>query len=135
MPTLYLFCQGKSDQSKGELRSLMAEQIVAASSKPLKEPSFVFRPPPLKVTAQDVYDRRAKASAAAAFNLATEELVVVAVFRYLTTADLLRCGVVCRAWHQASLHPSLWHTVDLTGRQDFCSSLIGTYRQENLLST
>jgi hypothetical protein len=38
----------------------MADQIVASSSKALRDPSYVFRPPPLQVTAQDVYDRRAK---------------------------------------------------------------------------
>jgi hypothetical protein len=38
----------------------MADQIVASSSKALRDPSYVFRPPPQQVTAQDVYDRRAK---------------------------------------------------------------------------
>jgi len=55
-----LSASGKSSQSKGELRALMADEIVASSSKALRDPSYVFRPPPLHLTAQDVYDRRAK---------------------------------------------------------------------------
>ena len=85
---------------------------MAASSKPLKQPAYVFRPPPLELTAQQIYGRRAKGLV----SLVLEELVAVAVFRHLTTPDLVRCAQVCRAWHQASLHPSLWHTVNLTGK-------------------
>jgi F-box-like len=96
----------------------MADQIVAASTKSLKQPPYVFRPPPLELTAQQIYDRRAaasKGSAAAAVSLPLEELLLVGIFRYLSTSDLLRCGLVCQAWHKASLHPSLWHTVNLAG--------------------
>merc|ERR1719309_1843383 len=39
------------------------------------------------------------------------------VFRLLSTVEVVRCGMVCSAWHTISLDPSLWHTVDLTRRK------------------
>ena len=32
------------------------------------------------------------------------------------TFDVISCGLVCKDWHRISLDPSLWHTVDLTGK-------------------
>jgi hypothetical protein len=96
----------------------MADQIVAASAKSLRQPPYVFRPSPLELTAQQIYDRRRSAAAAkgsAAVSLALEELLLLGIFRYLSTADLLRAGLVCQVWHRATLHPSLWHTVNLAG--------------------
>jgi hypothetical protein len=64
-----------------------------------------------------------------------EELVLVSILRYLSTPDLLRCGLVCQAWHRASLHPSLWHTVDLTGYVFTCAAkwswLTGLYMSKD----
>jgi len=106
--------KGRSDQSKSELRSQMAEQIIAASSKPIKHPSYVFRPPPLLVDVEDVYERLRKDGPDV---LLTDLMVMLPVFQYLTTAEVVRCGQVCWAWHKISLDPALWHTVDLTRKQ------------------
>lgn len=49
--------RGTSDQSKLELRLQMSDKIMAASTKTLKQPSFVFRPPPMDPKVEDVYAR------------------------------------------------------------------------------
>jgi hypothetical protein len=50
--------QGRSDQSKQELRTQLATQILSASTQPQKEPAFVFRPPPMQLSAEEIYERR-----------------------------------------------------------------------------
>ncbi|KAL3874957.1 hypothetical protein ACJMK2_037905 [Sinanodonta woodiana] len=37
------------------------------------------------------------------------------IFHYLNVRDLVSVGQVCRAWHQLSLHPSLWKNVSFNG--------------------
>ena len=104
---------GKSDQSKSELRNQLAEQIMSASSKPIKHPSYVFRPPPAILDAGQVYERLKKNGSE---SIKVEELVVLPVFQYLTTEEIIKCGLVCKVWHRISLDPSLWHTVNLTSK-------------------
>jgi len=106
--------RGTSDQSKLELRVQMAEKIMAASKKQLKPPSYVFRPPPRIVKAEDVYEKRKKKPD---LDLKLEDIVMLPVFKYLTSADLATSGCVCKAWHTISLDPSLWTVVDLTSRK------------------
>ena len=43
---------------KSELRSQLSDQIISASSQPLKKPPYVFRPPPPNLSANDIWDRR-----------------------------------------------------------------------------
>ena len=106
---------GTSDQSKLELRVQMAEKIMAASKKQLKPPSYVFRPPPRIVKAEDVYEKRKKKPD---LDLKLEDIVMLPVFKYLTSADLATSGCVCKAWHTISLDPSLWTVVDLTSNNN-----------------
>lgn len=107
---------GKSDQSKSELRNQLAEQIMSASTKPIKHPSYVFRPPPAILDAGQVYERLKKNGSE---SIKVEELVVLPVFQYLTTEEIIKCGLVCKVWHRISLDPSLWHTVNLTSKSLF----------------
>ena len=50
--------KGHSDMPKSELRSQLSDQIISASSQPLKKPQYVFRPPPPNLSANDIWDRR-----------------------------------------------------------------------------
>jgi len=106
--------RGRSDQSKSELRSQLADQIMTASTKTLKPPSYVFRPPPKLRKVEDVYERLEKRGPA---SLLMEEIIMLPVFQLLSTAEVVQCGLVCTAWHTISLDPSLWHTVDLTRKK------------------
>ena len=47
--------QGRPDQSKQELRSQLATQILSASTELKKEPQYVFRPPPMQLGAEEIY--------------------------------------------------------------------------------
>jgi len=118
--------RGTSDQSKLELRVQMAEKIMAASKKQLRQPSYVFRPPPRTIKAQDVYEKLKKKPD---LDLKLEEIVLLPVFKYLSTVDLATCGCVCKTWHTVSLDPSLWTVVDLTG-QKISSHLLSTTVQK-----
>ena len=106
--------RGTSDQSKQSLRSQLAEQILSASQKQVKQPMYVVRPPPLNSKVQDIYDRRSKAPQ---LDLRLERQLLLPILRFLPTLDLASCGLVCRTWHTATLDPSLHHTVNLTGRK------------------
>jgi len=122
---------GKSDQSKSELRNQLAEQIMSASTKPIKHPSYVFRPPPAILDAGQVYERLKKNGSE---SIKVEELVVLPVFQYLTTEEIIKCGLVCKVWHRISLDPSLWHTVNLTSKSLFLGDKKKTYTKILTLS-
>ena len=121
--------RGTSDQSKIELRVQLADKILAASSKQLKEPRFVFRPPPHIVKVEEVYNRINKKSKTDPVDLSKEFLVLLPVFKFLTTPQLAKAARVCKAWHKASLDPSLWSVVNLT-RQKMSSHLLSTTVQK-----
>ena len=78
--------RGTSDQSKIELRHQLADKIMAASTKTLKQPSFVFRPPPLTGQLEDLYQRLKKHSSNV--ELCQEIEVMLPVFQFLTTPQL-----------------------------------------------
>ena len=84
--------RGTSDQSKIELRVQLAEKIMAASSKQLKQPSFVFRPPPHIVKVEEVYERIQKKSKTDPVELSKESLLLLPVFQYLTTPELAKAA-------------------------------------------
>lgn len=102
--------KGKSDQSKSELRSQLAGQILSASTHSHKQPPFVVRPPPRQLSAEEIYERRAEEEV----NLVLERGIMLMVFQKLNTVDLSRCVVVCKAWNKIIQDPSLWNTVKLT---------------------
>ena len=84
--------RGTSDQSKIELRVQLAEKIMSASNKQLKQPSFVFRPPPHIVKAEEVYERIKKKSKTDPVELSKEPLLLLPVFQYLTTSELAKAA-------------------------------------------
>jgi len=102
-----------SDQSKLSLRTQLADQILAASKKQVKQASFVVRPPPDLVKVQDIYDRLLKDPD---HDIKNESIVLLPVLQYLPTLDVVNCGLVSKSWHTISLDPSLWNSVDLTAR-------------------
>jgi len=112
-PSTQFVVRSTSDQSKLSLRTQLADQILAASKKQVKQPSYVVRPPPVIQNVQDVYDRLLKNPE---HDIKLELQVLLPVLRYLPTLDVVSCGLVCKAWHTISLDPSLWTSVDLTAR-------------------
>lgn len=63
---------------------------MAATTKTLKEPKYVFRPPPRVEAVEAVYARRKKSSVPV--NLLDELLVMLPVFKLLTTSELARAA-------------------------------------------
>lgn len=105
--------KGRSDQSKQELRVQLAHQTLSASTKPHKEPKFVFRPPPLQLSAEEIYERREKEPV----DLKMERGVMLNIFKKLDTIDLSQCVVVCKTWTKIIQDPSLWNKVKLSQRK------------------
>jgi len=105
---------GKSNQPKSELRAQLAEKIIAASKKPIKTAQYVYRPPPQEDNLDKVF-RRYRAEGVS--KLMEERAVMLPVFQYLTTAEIVACSIVCRSWHIITLDPSLWTTVNLTKKK------------------
>lgn len=104
---------GKSNQPKSELRAQLAEKIVAASTKPVKAVQYVYRPPPLEDNHDAIFKRYTAQGVGA---LLMEKAVMLPVLKYLTSQEVGRCALVCRAWYTITLDPSLWTTVNLTSR-------------------
>ncbi len=88
----------RPDQSKQELRAQLAQQILSASSHAQRTPPHVFRPPPLQLSAEEIYERRREAAAGGGedVDLKMERGIMLRVFQQLDTVDLSNCVVVCR---------------------------------------
>ncbi len=98
--------KGQSDQPKHELRTQLAEQILAASSHPMRMPKYVVRPPP-KTEEMDHLFKMSKDQ------LLLERVVMLGVFQRLPTTDLANCSLVCKDWNSILQDPSLWSSVKL----------------------
>ena len=83
------------------MRSQLSEQIMSASSHPLKRPQYVFRPPPVEETAADVYDRRKRGEEV---DLTLQAILILPIFKRLNTTDLANCAVACKAWNKVTFH-------------------------------
>ena len=105
--------QGRPDQSKQELRSQLATQILTASMETKKEPQYVFRPPPMQLGAEEIYERREHE----AVDLKMERGIMLEVFKRLNTIDLSSCVLVCKAWTKIVQDPALWSTVKLSHKK------------------
>ncbi len=105
---------GSSDRPKHELRAALAEQILAASSRPLREAPHVVRPPPReRLAAEEVFERRRREDV----DLRLERAVMLQVFARLDTVELSKCVLVCRSWCRIMQDPLLWQTVRLCNRK------------------
>ena len=83
---------GTSDQPKQELRLQLAEKIMAASTKTLIKPKYVFRPPPLIEAVDAVYERLKKSTPEAPVHIYEELSVMLPVFQLLTSSELAKAA-------------------------------------------
>ncbi|NXK10579.1 SKP2 protein, partial [Herpetotheres cachinnans] len=56
-----------------------------------------------------------EAESGVSWDVLPDELLL-AIFACLPLNDLLKVSVICKRWHRLSFDESLWHTLDLTGR-------------------
>jgi hypothetical protein len=99
--------KGTSDQSKHELRTQLAGQILSASTHPHKKPQFVFRPPPVQqMSAEEIYERRK--TSPDVVDLTMERGIMLPVFKMLDTTELAKCVLVCKTWCKIIQDPALW---------------------------
>ena len=84
--------QGRPDQSKQELRSQLATQILSASTEVKREPQYVFRPPPMQLGAEEIYERRCVVS--------LKGCAIQPHDRHATLSKLFRSGT-CHSAHNA----------------------------------
>ena len=93
--------KGKSDQPKHELRTQLAEQILAASSQETRQAKYVFRPAALKEDAEPLFKMSLN-------ELKMQRMIMLPVFQKLPITDLCHCALVCKSWSQILQDPSLW---------------------------
>ncbi|XP_040436575.1 S-phase kinase-associated protein 2 isoform X1 [Falco naumanni] len=77
-------------------------------------------PPPKRQKVKDfIIVRRLRllqeAESGVSWDVLPDELLL-AIFACLPLNDLLKVSVICKRWHRLSFDESLWHTLDLTGR-------------------
>lgn len=114
-----------SESRKPALRTQLAYQLSGNSNKLLRRPFYPIRP------ASGV----SKANGALPFNkpsssLVLERTILLPVFRLLSSGDLARCALVCRAWSQLSSDPVLWQTMDLSKKRLTAACLAGIVRRQ-----
>ena len=116
---------GPAEPRKLALRTQLAHQLSANSSKVLKRPSYIVRPAP--GPNRGIIGGATAGSA----NLALEKACILPVFRYLSPADLARCAGVCRGWARFSVDPSLWRKMELCNRHTLTAQhLAGISRRQ-----
>lgn len=116
---------GPAEPRKLALRTQLAHQLSANSSKVLKRPSYVVRPAP--GPARGIMS----GTTAGCTNLALEKACILPVFRYLSPAELARYAVVCRTWARLSVDPSLWRRMELSNRHTLTAQhLAGITRRQ-----
>jgi len=116
---------GPAEPRKLALRTQLAHQLSANSSKVLKRPSYVVRPAP--GPARGIMS----GTTTGCTNLALEKACILPVFRYLSPAELARYAVVCRTWARLSVDPSLWRRMELSNRHTLTAQhLAGITRRQ-----
>ena len=96
--------KGKSDQPKYAMRTQLAEQILAASSKETKKAKYIFRPPEKTENLEPLFKMSLE-------QLKLQRGVLLPIFQRLNTSDLPNVAKVCKSWNQVLQDPSLWSRV------------------------
>lgn len=86
------------------VRTQLAEQILAASTKETKKAKYVFRPPPSKDDPEPMFKMSLE-------ELLLQKLIMLPIFQRLNTSDLPNCALVCKSWNGILQDPSLWSSV------------------------
>ncbi|XP_049794770.1 jmjC domain-containing histone demethylation protein 1-like [Schistocerca nitens] len=110
--------EASSEPRKLALRTQLAHQLSANSTKQLRKPTHVVRPTPPPPHVAPIT------------NPILDPAALVQVFRFLSVEDLGRCASVCRAWSRASIDPLLWRRTDLSRRHLSGVLLAGIVRRQ-----
>nr|XP_013189630.1 unnamed protein product [Amyelois transitella] len=106
---------------KHALRAHHALQITHNTTKVLKKPLYPIRPAPTMATPTNLagspwLDREA----------------MLKVFAKLLPADLATCALVCKAWAEYSMDPSLWRSMSFVQVRVSAAQLAGIARRQPL---
>ncbi|XP_053617138.1 jmjC domain-containing histone demethylation protein 1 isoform X2 [Plodia interpunctella] len=107
---------------KHALRAHHALQITHHTSKVLKKPLYPVRPAPPPPAA----------GAPGGGGAWLERAAVLRVFAKLSPADLATCALVCKAWAEYSMDPSLWRSMSFVQVRVSAAQLAGIARRQPL---
>ncbi|KAJ1523891.1 hypothetical protein ONE63_010445 [Megalurothrips usitatus] len=86
--------------------------VLLHQAKAMKKSGYVVRPNP----GAKPNPSKDSPSPKTIVNLALEKSVVLPVMEYLTPKEKVECGLVCKAWAQFSLDPSLWKRMSMAAQ-------------------
>ncbi|KAK3927362.1 JmjC domain-containing histone demethylation protein 1 [Frankliniella fusca] len=86
--------------------------VLLHQAKAMKKSGYVVRPNP----GAKPNPSKDSPSPKTVVNLAMEKSVILPVMEYLTAKEKVDCGLVCKAWAQFSLDPSLWKRMTMAAQ-------------------
>lgn len=86
--------------------------VLLHQAKAMKKAGYVVRPNPGAKPNPSKDSPSPKTIA----NLALEKSVILPVMEYLTPKEKVECGLVCKAWAQFSLDPTLWKRMSMAAQ-------------------
>lgn len=105
---------------KQALRAHLALQLTHHSAKIMKKPIYPIRPAP----ALSVYN--------VAGSPWLDRAAMLSVFAKLTPHELATCALVCKAWAEYSMDPSLWRSMSFVQVRVSAAQLAGIARRQPL---